>query len=582
MRMTEETGLERSELDHKNSYGLIFEQDVPIPVSDGLVLRANVFRPDSEGNFPVIMAQGVYGKDLHFEDGFKAQWDQLISVYPDLCSNGSTGRYLRWETADPERWVPDGFVIIQVDSRGCGKSPGYLDPRSPREIVDYYDAIEWAARQPWSNGKIGLLGISYYAVTQWRVATLRPPHLAAICPWEGYTDYYRDSTHHGGILSSGFANYWWPKQCLAVQHGNGASPHRERETDKRVTGEEALSEQELIANRTDYVADILRHSLDSAWWRERTPVLDRIEVPVLSAGNWGGPGMHLRGNIEGFLGTGSQQKWLSLHVGKHWEAFYLPKYVAMQKRFFNHFLRDEQNGWQTEPEVRIVVRDPRGDRVRTASSFPLPQTQLTRYYLDVASGMLSTDCPAEECIAIFDAMGDGVSFTTPPFAVDTEFTGFITAHLWVSSSTEDMDLFAVLRIVDAEGKELVINGAHEASPVSRGWLRVSHRRLDPQRSNALRPFHAHDRVEPMVPGEFYEVDVEIWPTSMVFPKGYRLVLTIMGKDFEFPDIPGRILHKHPSDRGGSTFQGSSRILTGGSRASYLTLPDIPTTDDREE
>ena len=88
--------------------------------------------------------------------------------------------------------MPDGFVVIQVDSRGCGKSPGYLDPRSPREIVDYYECIEWAAAQPWSNGKIGLLGISYYAMTQWRVAALRPPHLAAICPWEGYVDYYRD------------------------------------------------------------------------------------------------------------------------------------------------------------------------------------------------------------------------------------------------------------------------------------------------------------------------------------------------------------------------------------------------------
>jgi uncharacterized protein len=201
--------------------GMIFEQDVPVTVSDGNVLRANVFRPEAAGSYPVVMAQGVYGKDVHFEDGFKPQWDQLVSSYPELCSHASTGRYLRWETADPERWVPDGFVIVQVDSRGTGKSPGYLDPRSPREIVDYYDAIEWAARQPWSNGKVGLLGISYYAVTQWRVATLRPPHLAAICPWEGYVDYYRDSTHHGGILSSGFANYWWPKQCLAVQHGNG-------------------------------------------------------------------------------------------------------------------------------------------------------------------------------------------------------------------------------------------------------------------------------------------------------------------------------------------------------------------------
>src|SRR5580698_7072224 len=375
--------------------GMIFEQDVPVPVSDGNVLRANVFRPDAPGSYPVIMAQGVYGKDVHFEDGFKPQWDQLISVYPELCSNGSTGRYLRWETADPERWVPDGFVIIQIDSRGSGKSPGYLDPRSPREIVDYFDAIEWAALQPWSNGKIGLLGISYYAVTQWRVATLRPPHLAAICPWEGYVDYYRDSTHHGGILSSGFANYWWPKQCLAVQHGNGKTPHRDRVTGGRPTGDNSLSDIELAANRTDYPADILRHGLDSAWWRERTPVLSRIDVPVFSAGNWGGPGMHLRGNIEGYLNVASKDKWLSLHTGKHWESFYLPQYVAAQKKFFNHFLRGEQNGWDREPSVKIIVRDPRGERLRTAEQFPLPATRTIRYHLDTRTIALASTRPIE-------------------------------------------------------------------------------------------------------------------------------------------------------------------------------------------
>jgi hypothetical protein len=556
-------------------YRMIFEQDVPIPVSDGLVLRANVFRPDADGQFPVVMAQGVYGKDLHFEDGFKPQWDQLIAVYPDLCRNGSTGKYLRWETADPERWVPDGFVIIQVDSRGAGKSPGYLDPRSPREIVDYYDAIEWAARQPWSNGKIGLLGISYYGVTQWRVATLRPPHLAAICPWEGYVDYYRDSTHHGGILSSGFANYWWPKQCLAVQHGNGNSPHRERETGRRINGDEALSEGKLAANRTEYVADILRHGLDSAWWRERTPVLSRIDVPLLSAGNWGGPGMHLRGNIEGYLGAGSQQKWLSLHAGKHWESFYLPEYVAMQKRFFNRFLRGEDNGWDREPRVRMVIRDPRGDKLRTAAAFPLPETQTERFYLDAAANGLDPQKPALGTKATYEAMGTGVSFSTAPFKQDTEITGFVSAKLWVSSSTADMDLFAVLRAFDAQGEELIVNGAHEASPVSRGWLRVSHRRIDPKRSNAMRVFHTHDEVEKLSPDEIYEVDVEIWPTTMVYPKGYRLVLTIMGKDFQFPGIAGRILHQHPSDRGGPDFQGICSIYTGGDRASYVALPIIP-------
>ena len=556
-------------------YQLRFEQDVPVPVSDGAVLRANVFRPDAPGKFPVVMAQGVYGKDVHFEDAFKPQWDQLVAVYPDLARRGSSGRYLRWETADPERWVPDGFVVIQVDTRGTGKSPGYLDPRSPREIVDYHDAIEWAASQPWSNGKIGLLGISYYAVTQWRVATLRPPHLAAICPWEGYVDYYRDSTHHGGILSSGFANYWWPKQCLAVQHGNSNSPHLDRVTGGRMNGDVALSESTLVANRTDYPADILRHNLDSAWWRERTPCLGRIEVPVLSAGNWGGPGMHLRGNIEGFLGVASKDKWLSLHTGKHWTSFYLPEYVAMQKRFFGFYLRGEQNGWDREPRVKMVIRDPRGEGFRTSDQYPLSDLAPQRYYLDATSCGLSADRPDHPGVAEYDAMGDGVTFSTPPLDEDLELNGPISARLWVSSTTNDMDLFATVRAFNTTGDEWIIDGAHEPAPISRGWLRLSQRKLDPVRSTELRPFHTHDEVQKLAPGEVYEVDLEIWPTSAVLPVGYRLALTIMGKDFQFPGIPGRILHNHPHDRDKAEFRGVSSVFTGALRASYLLLPKIP-------
>ena len=165
-------------------FQFIFEKDVAVEMSDGLALRVNVFRPAAPGKYPVVMSHGVYGKDVHFNHAFKPQWDKLKQIYPEIDQGQSTGRFLRWEVPDPERWVPDGYVIVVADTRGSGKSPGYLDPRQPRENQDYYELIEWAGTQPWSNGKVGLLGISYLAINQWKAAALQPPHLAAICPWE--------------------------------------------------------------------------------------------------------------------------------------------------------------------------------------------------------------------------------------------------------------------------------------------------------------------------------------------------------------------------------------------------------------
>jgi predicted acyl esterase len=566
---------------------LVFEKDVAVPVGDGNVLRANVFRPEREGRFPVVMAQGIYGKDVHFEDAFKPQWQKLLKLYPGVCQDGSTGRYLRWETVDPERWVPDGYVVVQVDARGSGKSPGYLDPYSPREIQDYHDAIEWAASQPWSNGNVGLIGVSYYAITQWLVAALQPPHLKAIVPWEGACDHYRDWSRHGGMLS-GFAAAWWPRQVLVNQHGSGASPYRDRETGERTTGD-PLNDALLAGNRSDYPNDLLAHALDDAWHGQRTPDLSRVEVPVLSAGNWGGPGIHLRGNIEGFMRCASNDKWLSMHTGTHYESFYLPQYVAMQKRFFDRYLKDEDNGWDEEPRVQLSLRAPavvkngphrspegEGTFVRRAEKeFPLARTVYTRFYLNAHDTSFGPDNAEVQSTVTYEAFSDGVSFTTAPFEQDTEITGFVSLRLWVASSTTDMDIFATLRAFDPAGAEVIFDGAHEPTPVTRGWLRASHRDLDPGLSTPERPYHSHRQSQKLSPGLMYRVDVELWPTSMVYPKGYRLGLTLQGRDFEIEETKGRILHDDPTDRDPAEFGGTHTIATGGPRESYLVLPVIP-------
>ncbi|MEK7946734.1 CocE/NonD family hydrolase [Pigmentiphaga sp. YJ18] len=558
-------------------HALVFEKDVEIPMDDGAVLKANVFRPAEPGRYPVVMAQGVYGKDVHFADGFKPQWEKLQRLHPGLCQDGSSGRYLRWETVDPERWVPDGYVVIHVDARGSGKSPGYLDPMSPREIQDYRDAIEWAGTQSWSNGKVGLIGISYYAATQWRVAALRPKHLAAIVPWEGRSDHYRDYGYHGGIRSNGFLSSWWPKQVLSNQHGNGDTPYRDRDDGQPTTGP-ALSATLLAANRSDYPAEMARHALCDAWHKERTPDLSRITVPVLSAGNWGGPGNHLRGNIEGYLRAGSAQKWLSMHIGTHYESFYLPRYIALQKQFFDHFLKGLPNGWDQTPPVLLSIRTVDGETRRAEHEFPLARTQWTRFYLHPGNAALDTVAPAQAASAGFQAQEERLDFTTPPFETATEITGFIPLRIWVSSSTRDVDLFAVLRLFDPDGKEIVFDGAHEPTPLTRGWLRASHRKVDEKMSMPNRIFHTHDEIQKIEPGTAYPLDLEIWPTSIVIPRGYRLRLTIQGKDFEFEGIKGRLTHTDPTDRGGEDFQGRTTLYSGPEQASYLTLPIIPARD----
>lgn len=554
--------------------GLVFMRDVAVTMSDGVTLRANVFRPEAPGRYPVVMAMGAYGKDVHFEDAFNPQWQVLKRIYPGLDAEGSTGRYLRWEVVDPERWVPEGFVVIQVDSRGTGRSEGYLDPFGPVETRDFYEWIEWAGTQPWSNGKVGLIGVSYLAIKQWQVAALRPPHLAAIVPWEGSSEFYRDGGHHGGILSNSFTFEWWPRQVLANQYGSGKSTHRDRLTGERTTGP-ALSDELLQGARADHPNDRLSHPLDDAWNRARAANLPAIEVPLLSAANWGGPGMHLRGNFEGWQRAGSQQKWLFAHIGTHYESFYLPHYVAIQQRFFKHFLAGEDNGWDREPPVQLAIRQADGSAVmRTEQEWPLARTVWTAFHLDAASGALGDVPPKEAAQASFEALGEGLSFSTAPFAQDTEFTGPAVLRLWMSSSTTDSDLFVVLRVFDPDGQEVSYVGAHERVPMAMGWLRASHRKLDEARSLPWRPWHSHDEVRKLVPGEVYPVEVEIWPTCMVFPKGWRLVLTVQGRDF-IVTPPGRMRHDHPEDRPAEEFGGVTTLHTGGDRPGQLLMPLIP-------
>jgi uncharacterized protein len=561
---------------------ILIEKDVRIPLADGQFVSCNVFRPNRDGIFPPIVVFTPYGKDSDVAVDFKRYWDFVLRDHPEVVREGSTGKYLTWEVPDPERWVPAGYAVVVVDARGTGKSPGFYEMMAPLQTREYHDAIEWVGTQPWSNGRVGLLGVSYLAIKQWQVAALQPPHLAAMIPWEGMFDHYRDLYRHGGIYSSFFLKLLWDTQIATNQNGNAGSPYRDRFTGAVSTGD-ALNADVLPGNLANVYEAGLRHPFDDAYFKIRTPVSGRIEVPFLSAGNWGGLGLHLRGNVEAFERASSRQKWLEMHTDTHFASMYLPAAVALQMEFFDHFLKGKDNGWDKQPPLILTIRDPRGLVRRDENEWPIARTEWTRYYVHAEDGTLSVDAPAASSKAAYDALGDGITLRSAPFDADTEFTGPVAAKLFVSTSTTDMDLFLTLRLFDPDSTEVTFVGANDPrAPVSQGWLRASHRKTDRERSRPYKPYHPHDERQSLNPGDVYEVDVEIWPTSIVVPAGYHLALTIGGKDFERPDAQGLMkgsgifLHNDPADRPADVFGGKYTIHTGGDLASHLLMPLIPT------
>lgn len=575
---------------HETTHGMRIIWDAPVPMSDGTILRADVFLPEQPGRYPAILSHGCYGKGILFQEGYPNQWNQMVSDFPEILE-GSSGDFQAWELADPERFVPHGYAVVRVDSRGSGNSEGVRHLWGHQEALDYAEAIDWAGEQEWCDGSVGLLGISYYAAYQWQVAALQPKHLKAIVPWEGTSDLYREFYHHGGIPSA-FLQSWSDKQVRS-QYGYGERGLRNAHTGATTAGP-TLSEEELREGRVDIVADIADHPLFDDRHEQDRIDWSKVTVPVLSAANWGGAGLHLRGNVEGFLRANTADKWLEVHGLEHWTHFYTDYGVGLQREFLDHFLKGEDNGWEKRPPVLVNVRHVDGSDARfeqrTAEAWPLPETSWQEVFLDAGRGSLEQRPVEASSSVTYDPIGDGVTFLTGAMATETEITGPLAVRLFISSATPDADLYTVLRVFDPSGDEVTFRGAMDAySPVAQGWLRASHRELDEHESTAYRPVHTHTNPQPLVPGQVHEVEIEIWPTSVVVPAGYRLALTVRGKDYEYageisPEARaihrypskgcGPFVHPRPEDLPADVFGGPVTIHTGAHHASRLLLPVI--------
>ena len=410
-----------------------------------------------------------------------------------------------------------------------------------------------------------------------------------MCIWEGSSDYYRELCRHGGILSD-FLNSWHPRQVASVQHGVGSRGAKSVVTGEPVAGPDTLPESELAKNRADPPGEAKRRLLHDGYYAARTADFARIEAPLLSAGNWGGMGLHTRGNFEGYLRAGSRQKWLEVHGDTHFTHFYSNYGETLQRRFFGHFLKGEDTGWSQQPRVSLNIRHPHEKFVlRSGNEWPLARTQWTKYFLQPEGLALSAQPSAMVTALEYETTGDGLTFRTLPITKSFEITGPVAAKLWVSSETTDADLFLALRLLDPDGREITFIGSNDPRvPVGLGWLRASHRKLDPVQSLPYRPWHTHDEEWPLQPGEPVELDIEIWPTSIVVPPGYQLALTVSGKDYEvdgrdtaLPNAPypmkgvGPFLHIDRDDRPAGIFATRNTLHFAAGRQPYLLLPIIP-------
>jgi putative CocE/NonD family hydrolase len=552
---------------------MIIEKDVQIPLRDGGVIYADVFRPDTATKVPALLNMGVYQKD------------KLWVPPADLEEKANP--YMNWETVNPEWWCPREYACVRIDSRGSGKSPGKSEPSSNQEALDFYDAVEWIAKRPWCNGSTGTIGISYHAGTQWRLANLNPPSLKAIMPWEGRADQYRDQAYHGGIFALGFIGNWW------LTH-----------TAHQLLGRPRAYNPDAFHN--EMMWNYMRNDLDSDYWRQISARWAQIKVPLYSVGNWGGFSMHLRGNTEGYMLAASKNKKLRIHTGTHFHPFHAEEARLDQLRWFDHWLKDIDTGIMEEPPVKLEIRtggSPERYPFRTENEWPLARTQWTKLYLKIdreptgsetgVEGELAMTAPKAAGKLTYPATAvgkagvasgsslatthgnigrSGVSFETPPMEKDTEITGPMAMKLWVSSTSEDMDIFVSLRNIGPDGKDVCEVGQHgQAVPcVTKGWLRASHRKLDPEQSLPYRPFHAHNERLWLKPGEIVECDIEVWPTSMVFKKGHKLRVDVQPRD---GSGSAPYTHYHGDYNAGA----ENTIYAGGDKASYLLAAIIPST-----
>ncbi|MGA3127784.1 MAG: CocE/NonD family hydrolase [Candidatus Korobacteraceae bacterium] len=503
------------------------ERGVKVLVTDGVRLNADVFRPQSENRFPAILGYFPYDMAMQSAPITVTSFQSVQFKNP-----GQEKANASIEAGDPYFYARRGYAHVLVNVRGTGKSEGSYGYLSPQEQQDGHDVVEWIAAQPWCDGNVGMFGASYFAIVQQFVAATHPPHLKCLfAPWAA-TDMYRDRVYHGGILSYRFVRNWSASElsepriesyCLKVW---GREKYQE-EIARLLEDEDIAGTPDLAAalrNPTEQnntlLVDYLLLACYGPYWEDRRVRFDQVQVPVYLGGCWGHVGLHLPGALRSWENLRGPKKTL---IGP---PAYLDRPLAQMQyeslRWFDYWLKGIENGIMQEPSVRLYKI---GTHEWTASSdWPLPETRWTPFYLHENGVMNEHDYRTNEGSTSYEDSPwsrGAVKFYTPPMAENTDVIGPAVLNLHASTTAVDVFLFASLWKVDAEGNERLL---------TRGWLKGSHRELDPDLSKPWLPVHSHRQPSPLESGQVYEFHIPIVPTATVFKAGERILLKICGAD----------------------------------------------------
>jgi hypothetical protein len=505
------------------------ERDVAIPLRDGEVVYADVFSPaHSDAALPVIVCWSPYGKQ---------DYGSLLDRLPNRAgiARDALSNLQKWEGADPDYWCAHGYAVANVDPRGINSSTGDIQFFGDSEAQDARDVIEWLGTQAWSNGKVGMSGNSWLAIVQWFTAALRPPHLAAIAPWEGTSDYYRNMALRGGI-PTGDAFVDWNISF----HFNGAG---------------------TVEDVPKMIAD---HQYWNSYWQAKRAAVEDIEVPAYVVASW--TGLHSSGTLDAFRRLQSSS-WLRVHNTQEWPDYYEADHIEDLRRFFDHFLLGVDNGWDATPRVRLSVLDPGGSDVvdRAESGWPIARTVHRRFYLDGVSKSLLVE-PLDHQSTIEYPAEDGEAVFTLAFDTETDLIGYSNLRLWVEAAgSDDMDIFVRIDKLSADGQLVSPLVLGEPVPGTSGQLRVSHRATVEEKSTPSEPFLSHLSEERLAPGQVVAVDIGLWATSLRFHAGEQLQLTISGARI-IPTELGKVSAIPLRNKG------THLLHAGGTYDSFLLLP----------